>query len=858
MKRVFPKQAAVRLKLTAITIGLAAMLGGTAMAAGMPAAGDQITSRATVSYTFEENGESHNGQTQSNDVTTVVAQVFGVQLDGGGTVSVVKGDETGVNFSVLNTGNGSDVYALKLTELKGVHSVGIALRSAGGISHKNMIQLKGKDNIEFTTDEIAVLIGKGGDDRQLQVWVRPSGSADATGKLVVISEGAKAAKIDVKDEKAFTVKEGTGKQTSFDIRPFVETARDKSKKTATLLQQIENRGAEDGWAVLDNEMLGGLTPADAKITVQDGGGEIADDAIHTLDASRKIVRLKDGKIGIYLAKGAHISYEFDVKVPHTTSHVYAKLFAGKEDTPGAIEVDDPTPRQTMKLTVDPMLTAGIGITQPDRIDEGRPRQKLEYIATIDNAEDIDDTLALVNPEQNFPSDTQVRVFASKDKATWTPANISQLKIDKAGASNGKLYLKFQVELPAASKFNSRNVDDLFIRYAVHSKNAPSTGILKERLQLDLGKVLLDGGLTIDVDGLGTLKGDKEADFDDAGKAEFLVTAKPGPRITATTKYSVSASGAHHAALQTVAASGDSCTDTPIDAIDVEPSTDAKFCVVATQTDGVTKSTTPETFDVTMDSDQLGKDTLKDLKAHYRWVEIAPSELAGSAAPGGVAKYTHALVNQGSRAVTGAQLVWGKGKTHIDPDWQVTYEPDLASINIAPGATLPLLVSVQVPVTAKPGPDAVKSLIKLKMQDREYSFADKTTVVYADGNPTLVVNKKQALQQICEANPPGDSAFATASVSVDPGSCVWYEILVNNNNSINKPATNVVIEDQLPAPDMVDASNVLTPTAEVSRTNGTTEPVSDVQIVDGKVVAKLGELKVGESVKLRYRIQIPKN
>ncbi len=245
--------------------------------------------------------------------------------------------------------------------------------------------------------------------------------------------------------------------------------------------------------------------------------------------------------------------------------------------------------------------------------------------------------------------------------------------------------------------------------------------------------------------------------------------------------------------------------------------------------------------------------------------ITPSNV-GQTFPGGSTVYNHTVTNLGNASVASATL----GTADSLPGWtSVIYfdansngaidptDPIIDNINdaapggLAAGESVRVLVQVFAPAGAAFG-QGNQTTVTLETLVGETNAAnnaaqDTTTVVTGD----VQVRKFQALDTNCD----GTFEIALTQATIDstlavPGSCLTYEIVVNNSGGTT--ASNLVVSDTTPP--LTTFNNCAGACAATPAGIATTPAVG----MSGAVSFNVGTLAAGASQTLRFSVRIDSN
>lgn len=245
--------------------------------------------------------------------------------------------------------------------------------------------------------------------------------------------------------------------------------------------------------------------------------------------------------------------------------------------------------------------------------------------------------------------------------------------------------------------------------------------------------------------------------------------------------------------------------------------------------------------------------------------ITPSNV-GQTFPGGSTVYNHTVTNLGNALVASATL----GTANTLAGWtSVVYfdansngaidptDPIIDNINdavpggLAAGESVRVLVQVFAPAGAAFG-QGNQTTVTLETLVGETNAAnnaaqDTTTVVTGD----VQVRKFQALDTNCDGTFEIDLTQATIdSTLAVPGSCVTYEIVVNNSGGTT--ASNLVVSDTTPP--LTTFNNCAGACAATPAGIATTPAVG----MSGAVSFNVGTLAAGASQTLRFSVRIDSN
>lgn len=249
----------------------------------------------------------------------------------------------------------------------------------------------------------------------------------------------------------------------------------------------------------------------------------------------------------------------------------------------------------------------------------------------------------------------------------------------------------------------------------------------------------------------------------------------------------------------------------------------------------------------------------------RALTLVPNNTA-QVIPGGFVVYTHDLTNNGnvlegdgvgssvalataeSQAGWSSALYWDANSSGV---YDAGDQPiaDLAGLGgLAPGASVRLFVQVFAPAGATIG-QVNTTTVTATTANVGYTSAvpavgsatDQTTVI----NAQLQIVKRQALDGDC--NGVEDAAFTTLNLTTGavPNACIRYEIEVTNTGAT--PVSNVVVNDATPA------NTVSSNAASASTTVGSISVPADGTA--GPVVGTVGNLAPGQTAVLRFNVRI---
>lgn len=236
------------------------------------------------------------------------------------------------------------------------------------------------------------------------------------------------------------------------------------------------------------------------------------------------------------------------------------------------------------------------------------------------------------------------------------------------------------------------------------------------------------------------------------------------------------------------------------------------------------------------------------------------------APGGIADIPHTLLNDSNIAITeGAISVAGftsfNGTLYhdVNDDGQVDSGDviidnvdDIGSI--APGASVPLLLRVQVPSTGTVGLSESETIsVATSLNSGSKTDGDTTdnsvtdTVIIVAGDLTL--QKEQALDVLCDGT---TGAFGTAQLQAEPGQCVRYRITANNSGTNN--AGSVTIRDTVPGYTTFTECTGSACSAAVTPA-GSTVTVQPAEGATGAMESTHGTLLPGQPATLEFTVKV---
>lgn len=253
---------------------------------------------------------------------------------------------------------------------------------------------------------------------------------------------------------------------------------------------------------------------------------------------------------------------------------------------------------------------------------------------------------------------------------------------------------------------------------------------------------------------------------------------------------------------------------------VAPNGSVNYCAVITAPVGTAPSTVPLWFAVRSPINGQSDLVKNQVVIPTQRLLLLESDQESQVAVGGTNTYLHVLTNTGN-VVEGANvgdLTISLNETHANGFIHTVYfdannngaldstDPivtDIATlgatngaVGLAPNESIRLLVKVQAPNTATDGQagrvilSAVPNTLINTIAASTVTNIDQTRVAVSQ----LRLQKLQAIDIACDGAP--DTPFSLDPVQVKPDQCVFYQIVAYNQSS--QPATNVVINDVVPA------------------------------------------------------------
>jgi uncharacterized repeat protein (TIGR01451 family) len=250
----------------------------------------------------------------------------------------------------------------------------------------------------------------------------------------------------------------------------------------------------------------------------------------------------------------------------------------------------------------------------------------------------------------------------------------------------------------------------------------------------------------------------------------------------------------------------------------------------------------------------------------RSLTFTPND-TGQVYPGGSVVYSHTLTNTGNVTEgNGSASTVGFGSANTQSGWTTVEYYDAnnngvldstdpvisGNLNavlaggLAPGQSITIFDKVLAPSSATLGQVNTTS-VTLTTTNGSNPGTSPATVVATDGttvisgNVTLV--KQQALDAACTGTPSGAYSTATITTGAIPGACIVYQITVQNAGSAN--ATGVTVSDSTPAFTTVSTAAVTTVGTVTGPAVGST----------GSITATIGTLTPGQSAVVTFGAKI---